>query len=296
MKHLFLPSLAGVTALLATGALAATPTAASSRLLDSVSARVSMTAAADLRRGAGEVEVQHYEFQAGGRTVTSGGGIFVHGISFGFTELDAPPAGLLPERLRQTALDLAWQQALGPEWRLMLSLRPGFYATGSSLDGEAFNAPLLALASYASSRELVWSFGLVANAFSDNPVLPVAGVRWQFAPDWTFNLGLPRTGVAWEISKTATLSLGATVQGGAYKVTRGPVGAVGALATQLRDTEFDYREARVGVGGDFKLNDVLSLSVDVGATVDQRFDYHERGIEQRGETAAFGAIAINARF
>jgi hypothetical protein len=73
-------------------------------------------------------------------------------------------------------------------------LRPGFYGDFEEIAGDSFNVPVLALAQYGPRRELVWMFGLSVNAFSDHPVMPVAGVRWQFAQAWTFNLGFPQAG------------------------------------------------------------------------------------------------------
>ncbi len=264
-------------------------------LFDTVTAAFSATAENDLRRGAGKLSVQHFEFEAGGRSVLAGGAAVSHGLGFARTELDRSAASLLPETLQELSLRLGWTYQRGPQWRFLTSLRPGFYGDGGAVDSDTFNAPFLGLASYAASRELVWSFGVVANAFSDNPVLPVAGVRWAWAPAWVFNLGLPRTGVSWEMSPTATLHAGATVQGGAYRLTRNPAGAAPGAAA-LAGEKLDYREIRVGVGGTFKLSATMTLSVDAGIAVDQRFDYHERGIEQRGESAAFGAVSLSGRF
>ncbi len=264
--------------------------------VDSITAVFSHTADADLRHGNGEVGVQRYELEAGGRTTSSSGANWTHSLGFARTELEAPVAALLPEYLQELALKLGWQFQSGPRWRFMATVRPGFYGDGSSIQTDTFNAPVLALASYASSRDLVWSFGVVANAFSDNPVLPVAGVRWQFAPEWIFNVGLPRTGVEWTISQDITLTAGATVQGGAYKTTRAPRGASGVAAARLTDTEFDYREVRVGLGAEFKVTEALRLNLDAGVSVDQRFEYHEAGVEQRGDSALFIAVAVTGRF
>lgn len=273
---------------------ASAPASSGFRLLDTVNTGFSYTADADLRRGAGELSVWRYELDASGRTALSPDATLTHGIGFVRTELDRPEASLLPETLQELSLRLGWQYRRDANWRFIASVRPGFFGDGRAVEADTFNAPFLGLASYAASRELIWSFGLIANAFSDNPVLPIAGLRWEFAPAWRFDLGFPRAGVAWELNRTTTLTAGATFQGGTYRLTRAPGSS--PAARSLADAKLDYREIRLGVGGTVALSAGLKLTIDVGMTVDQRFDYHELGFEQRGDPAAFAAVALGGRF
>lgn len=296
MKHgtkLWVGAMATVAAL-ASAAIAAT-TAEPFALLDRARVEFSATASASLRGGAGEVAVQRYEGEAGGSTSVGTDARLTHGVGWVRTELDRAGANLLPGTLEEVSVRLGWQQTLGPRWRWMAVARPGFYGDGAGLESDTFNVPLLALASYASSRELAWSFGVVANAFSDNPVIPVAGVRWEFAPAWTLNVGLPRAGLEWQANKDVLLTAGATVQGGAYRLTRNPVTG-SAAGARLADTKLDYREIRLGVGASWTLRDWLTLSVDAGLAVDQEFDFHQRGVKYRGSDEAFGAVAVSGRF
>lgn len=263
--------------------------------LDSATVSLSYTGDADLENVRGKLSVLRYEAEFGGRSMLTSGAALLHGIAFSRTHLERPDVSLLPESLQEVALRLGWQYQRDPHWRFMVSIRPGFYGDGNSIESDTFNAPFLGLASYATSRDLVWSFGLIASAFSDNPVLPVAGVRWQFAPAWTLNVGFPRAGVAWELDESTTFTFGATFQGGAYKVMNQPAGAP-AGSRSLVGEELDYREIRVGLGGTFKLSDALAVTLDAGMTVDQRFDYHDFGLEHRGDEAFFAAAAISARF
>ncbi len=285
-------------ALLPASVFAAAPgqPAPRSAVLDTVSTLVSVTADADLKNAAGELGVQRFEFEAGGRTVLGPGHVLTHGFTWTRTEIDRPAFALLPESLDELALRLGWMYQIDPQWRLTATLRPGFYGDRAKLDGDTFNAPFLGLASYAASRELIWSFGLIANAFGDNPVLPVVGVRWTFAPDWTFNLGFPRAGVSWKYSPTTTFSAGATFQGGAYKLTRHPSAAAAALTRSLVGEKLDYREVRVGVGADIALNESVTLGLDAGMAVSQRFEYDDRNLVVRAKPAPFVALSLSARF
>lgn len=285
-------------ALLPAAVFAAAPgqPAPRSALLDSVSTSISVTADADLKNAAGELGVQRFEFEAGGRSVLGGGHILTHGLTWTRTDIDRPAFALLPDSLDEIALRLGWLYQVDAQWRFTVTARPGFYGDRAKADSDTFNVPFLGLASYAASRELIWSFGLIANAFGDNPVLPVVGVRWMFAPDWTFNLGFPRAGVSWKYSPTTTFSAGATFQGGAYKLTRHPSRAAAALTRSLVNEKLDYREVRVGLGADIALNAAVSLNLDAGMTVSQRFEYEDRGIVYRAKPAPFAALSLTARF
>lgn len=288
-----------IGALAAAGAVtpvvnAATPKN-SFRVLDHARVEFSATASSSLRGGAGEVAVQRHETEAGGSTQMRGDARLTHGLVWARTELDRAGRNLLPDALQEVALRLGWQQTFGPHWRGVAVARPGFSGDGGGLESDTFNVPLLALASYAASPERVWSFGIVANAFGDNPVLPIAGVRWQFAPAWTLNVGLPRAGVEWQPGKRVTLAAGATAQGGTYRLTRNPVPG-SAAGAQLADAKLDYREIRVGVGATWKLTDWLTLEADVGMAVDQQFEFYERGVKYRGSDEAFGTIGVSGRF
>ena len=285
-------SMVGLVA--ASHAAAAVPPGTAWALLDSFSAGYSYTADAGLRGGGGEIGVNRFEFEAGGRTTLRSGAAITHGLGIVRTELQRSGAALLPERLEEISWRAGWTWQRDAQWRFMAMARPGFFGDGGSPDADTFNVPLIALASYGASRDLVWSFGVIANAFGDNPVLPVAGVRWAFAPEWTLNLAFPRAGLVWEANPTLTLTAGATVQGGAYRLTRSPNGSVGGRA--LIGEKVDYREVRLGVGGTFKVSEGVLLTLDVGSAVDQRFDYHERGLEYRGEDAVFVSLALSGRF
>ncbi len=295
----FRSSLALLLGLLAAGQLAAQPASATFRpaLLESYAVGFGTTAASDLERGGviGSVEVTRYDFSFTGRTALSETTMLLHGLAWSSHRLDLTGPVLLPDRLDELTLSLGLQHRASPTWTLGAYLRPGFY--GDSLDAEAdsFNAPLLATALYHASRELTWILGFSANAASDNPFIPIAGVRWQFAPKWTLNIGFPRAGFTWKASETVSWHLGATVQGGDYFVAGGlasPAPGIGRLS----QTWLEYREIRAGLGAEVKLTDGVTLAADAGVAVDQRFDYFDRGYELKGETPFFLRLAVQGRF
>ncbi len=202
----------------------------------------------------------------------------------------------VPESLHEISLALGGTHRLSQQWLLIAGAQPGFYgdSQGDSLDG--FNAPALFLANYARSSNLVWSFGLRVDAFADKPAIPFIGINWKFAPDWEFNLGLPRAGFSYEYSPVIKLGLGVTLQGGSYHIARDPRPVSIAVGPRLGDTYLDYREIRVGLAADCRLNDFLTLALEVGVITDQKFDYYEHGYSLDGDAVAFFTIGLTGRF
>jgi hypothetical protein len=285
---------------LSIGQLAAQPAAATFRpaLLESYSVGFARTAEGDLR-GAGSVTgriaVNRTDFNVTGRTRLGDATLLLHGLAYARNALDLSGTGFLPEALEELTLSLGVQHRQSAAWSLAAYLRPGFYGESLEFKSKSFNAPLLATAIYSASPELAWILGFSANAASDNPFIPIAGVRWQFAPDWTLNVGFPRAGVSYRHSERLSLNAGATVQGGGYYITesRGiPIPGSGRLAR----TWLEYREIRLGVGAELALSGSLSLAADLGWVADQRFDYFDRGFELKGDHPLFVAVALKGRF
>jgi hypothetical protein len=266
-------------------------------LLESYNLTFGHTARSDLSRQgttAGNVAVEHTAFSLTGRTPLGASTLLLHGLAYASHELDSGTAPL-PGRLTETTLSLGLWHKLDESWTLAAYLRPGNYSDRSRLDGNSFNAPLLFTALYRANPELDWVAGFSVNAFSDNPFIPIAGVRWQFAPDWTLNLGFPRAGVTWRANERFSLMAGATVQGGSYRITRN-YGVPAAGVNRLANTFLDYREIRLGLGAEISLTPALKLVADAGVSADQRFDYFDRGYRLKGDRAAFLALALQGRF
>lgn len=202
----------------------------------------------------------------------------------------------VPGQLHEVAFEIGLMRVVDRQWRLMASATPGLYGDFKGDAGAALNVPVLLLASYARSRDLTWSFGLRGDRFSDNPVLPLAGVDWQFAPDWRFVIGYPRAGLDWKVSPAWRLGLGVTAQGGSFHVSADPRGPGATPGLQLGDTRLTYREIRLGLGVEYQLGQSLVLKADAGVVADQKFDYHERDTMFDGGSAAFLAFGLGSRW
>ena len=262
-------------------------------LLESFAASYDYSTKADVNRAGvlGGVAVQHAELSLSGRRAFSPSLQLAYGGSYDTNRIDADAAVPLPDELSALSLNLGLIHPLDAQWTFALFARPGFYGDFAQLDGHSLNAPLLVTASYGPRRELGWTFALSFNSFARNPVLPVLGVRWQFAPEWNLAVGFPHTGVTWQSTPDLALRADISFQGGSYRITRAP-----AAHPTLGNTLVDYREIRAGAGFDFKLTAAATLSLDAGWVASRRFDYHERDYRLDGDAAAYVKLACSARF
>lgn len=243
----------------------------------------------------GQITVEHFDFGLTGRTQLGESKTLLYGFASARNTLDTSGAVILPDSLNECTLSLGVQFQASSQWRFGAFLRPGFYGDSLGLKSESFNAPLLGTAVYSVSQELSWIFGFSANTVSDNPLFPIAGVRWQYAPDWTLNLGFPRAGIIYRHNDRLSYNASFTVQGGDYYVSEAlgsPAPGVGRLA----NTWLEYREIHLGVGAELAMAPDISLSIDIGFAIDQRFDYYDRGFILKGETPLFIALACKGRF
>lgn len=243
-------------------------------------------------RGVATGDVAVNSFGAGGRTFVPlglrGRGLIL-GLEWTEHQLESSAAALLPDQLREIRAIIGLNYPINAPWSARAFIWPGLYGDFENSSSRDFNIPALLLASRTVSPELTWSFGLRVDAFSDNPVIPIAGVRWTFAPAWTLNVGLPRPGVFFKVNDRLTARLGVSILGGSYHVSE-------TVAPGLHRTPLDYREFRVGLGAAYRLGENLTLDFDVGASVNRRFDYHERGVKLDGDNTGFLSLGLSGKF
>lgn len=269
-------------------------------LLASVDVTTSFSSREDIARGStvlGTLAVDQFGFSASARHAWSQQTTLIYGAAVNTLDFKASTTTLpIPDDLTELSLNLGLQHRYNERWSAALFLRPGFYGDlDDGLDTDALNAPLLALANYAQSRDLIWSFGLNVNAFSDNAVLPIVGVRWQFAPDWLFSVGFPRTGVTWKATDRLSLRTSVSFAGGSFRLTRN-LGSPAAGIARLANTFVDFREVRVGLGGDYALTERTTLSLDIGAVTDRKLDYFDKDYRLDGDGGTFVSLAIKGAF
>ena len=267
-------------------------------LVDTFSSSYSYSAKGDLNRGGatlGDVSISRFDFSVSGRMPLAQGLIFTPGLAYTHTSLDASAGIALPESVQELSLNLGLRGLINKQWAYLVGFRPGFYGDFKNLGSDSFNAPLFLSAFYVQSPDLTWIFGVTANAFNHNPIIPIVGVRWKFAPDWQLDVGFPRTGVSYTWDKTLTLRGGLSVLGGNYRITEN-LGVPAPGIRRLNNTYLDITEIRVGVGVDYKVTETLGLEVDLGTTALRRFDYPDRDYRLKGDNVGWLTIDLNSRY
>jgi hypothetical protein len=262
-------------------------------LLELSAGNYSYSTKSDLDHGGvvGGVAVHHAEVSLSGRHELHDGLQLAYGLAYDTNLLLADATVPLPDNLTVFSVNFGLIRTLDSDWTAALFVRPGFYSDFKQLGSRSLNMPVLLTANWTARPDLRWTFALSYNGFSRNPLLPVLGVRWDFAPEWNLEVGFPRTAVTWQAGDRLALHLDAGFQGGSYRVMRGP-----AALPALAGTRLDYREIRTGAGLDFKLADATTLSLEAGLVADRRFDYHESHYRLDGDTAGYLKLSFRTRF
>ncbi|MDQ5977998.1 MAG: hypothetical protein QG602_970 [Verrucomicrobiota bacterium] len=263
-----------------------------------VTVAYSLSADSDLTRGgiaAGEVGVSAWTTTWRSAAALSPATRLSYGFNWEHIHFDRAVTVAVPDTLQEFSAVLGASHRLNQTWLLTGTIRPGLYGDLEGDKGDAFNAPLLLLATWVRSPELAWAFGVRADWFSERAVIPFLGVNWKFAPGWEFSLGMPRAGVSYAAGDDLKLTLGASVQGGNYHVARDPRGPT-VSGVRVDETKLDYHEIRVGLAADWKLNASLTLTAEAGVITDQKFDYFDRGITLDGGGIGFFTLGLSGRF
>lgn len=199
----------------------------------------------------------------------------------------------LPGELQAVALDLSATYSIDRQWSVTGSISPGFYTAGTRLDSDALNVPVLLLANWRYNAGWAFVFGVRYDSFSDNELLPFAGIRWQASPELTVTLGAPRSEIVYAYAEGREVYAGASFQGGSFYVDSV---APALSSARLSDTKIDYREIRLGVGTRLNLRRGLGIELEGGWMLDRRFDYHERGREVKTDGAPYVQGGLSVRF
>ena len=262
------------------------------------SARYSFGGSADLDAAGPGAEVGVESFQLSWRSSAALGentrALF--GIEWTRHELDRTGVTWLPENLKALAVPLGVSHRFDERWRLLVAMTPRLAGADGDFGDARVDLPLLALASYASRPELVWSFGFRYGAQSDIKLLPIAGVTWRFAPDWEFLLAWPESGLSWRATEELTLRAVATIQGGDYRLAEDPRPAGQRTGGSWAGDWFEYREVRVGLAAEYAFAPTFGLRVEGGYAVDRSFEFTDRDLDLSGDGALYAGVGLTARF
>jgi uncharacterized protein DUF6268 len=209
---------------------------------------------------------------------------------------DFPSSTLLPDKLQSVSLVLGIDTQLSDSILVRFETQPGIYNTGFDDLSDDFNMPFIIGGTYIYSPNLQFVVGVSVDVERKYPVLPAAGVRWKIARQWVINGVLPTPKIEFEPYKDLTLYVGANIKqtnfrtGDNFGTARG--------SPQLDHAVLSYSEVRTGVGFDWKISSILTLSAEVGYQPYRSFDYFHTDVEfdQTGGAAPYGMVSLHGAF
>lgn len=217
------------------------------------------------------------------------------GAGFTHLEIDATAGVPLPERLRSSYADLGVAWNINRTWTLVAAVQPGVYGDTEASSSDGFAMPATLLAQWRSGGAWTFGAGVRFNSLARNRVMPVAFARWQPSPQWTVSLGAPRTEVAWKFDSATSFFAGSSFEGGAFAVDD-PAVTPPAGYPGLRETKLDYREIRGGAGVRRQLSPAVRLQLEGGVALGRRFEYFDRALTIKLDSAGFVALSLVASF
>ncbi|MFT3783331.1 MAG: DUF6268 family outer membrane beta-barrel protein [Nibricoccus sp.] len=237
----------------------------------------------DVSGGSVEIGVAQTFRLAPGRTLRVS--IEELGVSIDQKRDAGEPVVPLPDELNAVSAALGYTHVLNPQWILTGRVGAGSYVTDSGLLSEGWAGSAMAMAIYNHSKEVTYVFGIGYNSNLENlRVLPIFGLNWRPAPQWSVAVGFPRTAVSYHFNKNLSLGLALSGAGGAYYVAKDP--QPGVAARSLADTRLQQREIRLGVDVQWKINPTFRVSGSVGQVLYRRFEYMDRDFELKSKGVA----------
>jgi Domain of unknown function (DUF6268) len=210
-------------------------------------------------------------------------------FSFGF-----PDQTPLPNTLQSGSLVLGLDTSFSDSILLRFEAQPGFYGT-NDFNSSNFSVPFLVGGTYIYNPDLQFIAGVSVDVERKYPVLPTAGIRWKFAPQWVANAVLPTPRIEYEANKGLTL-----YAGGVFKETNFRVQhdfAANLKNKDLGGTVLTYSEVRAGVGADWKISSVITLSAEAGYQPYRTFDFYRADVRFDQESSApYGTISLHGSF
>ena len=178
----------------------------------------------------------------------------------------------LPDSLQAVSLVLGLDTQLSDSILVRFEMQPGVYNTGFDNLSDDFNVPFIVGGTYIYSPNLQFIVGVSVDVERKYPVIPAAGIRWKLARQWVLNGVLPTPRVEFEPVKDITLYLGADMKQTNFRVDD----HFGAMHgnTHLNHAVLTYSEVRTGMGLDWKITSVVTVSAEAGYQPYRSFDFY----------------------
>lgn len=210
-------------------------------------------------------------------------------FSFGF------PAGTqLPNTLQEISAIIGLDMQLSDSILLRVESQPGFYGT-NNFDSDQINAPFIAGGTYIYNPNLQFIVGVSVDVEREYPVIPVAGIRWKVARQWVVNAVLPQPRIEYEAAKNVTLYGGGNIKQTNFRVDDDFGDTHGK--PQLNHAVLSYSEVRTGLGLDWKISSIVTLTAEAGYQPYRNFDFYRANVRYHEDgSAPYGMISLHGAF
>ncbi|MEM1057814.1 MAG: DUF6268 family outer membrane beta-barrel protein [Verrucomicrobiota bacterium] len=218
------------------------------------------------------------------------------GVDWNRFSFGLPNQAPIPNTLQNYNLIVGFDMALSDKWLMRFEALPGIYNTNTDIQSNDVNVPLVLGFSYLHSAELQFVLGLSMDLWREYPVLPGAGVRWQFAEKWTLNAIVPRPQLEYSVTRNLQLFIGAELVGGTFRSDENFGNTHGNA--KLNDTPISYSEIRTGGGLIYNFTPQMSLKLSGGWVPYRRIDFHRANtqFDKADAGAPYGQLSFQASF
>ncbi len=210
-------------------------------------------------------------------------------FSFGF-----PDHTPLPDAFQELSAVIGIDMQISDSILVRVETQPGYYGT-NNFDSDQINAPFIAGGTYIYNPNVQFVLGVSVDVEREYPVIPAAGVRWKLARQWVLNAVLPTPRLEYEVSRNVTLYTGANIKQTNFRVDDDFGSAHGNR--RLNNAVLTYSELRGGIGVNWKISPVLTLSAEAGYQPYRSFDYYRAGVRFHEDgSAPYGMLSLHGAF
>lgn len=212
-------------------------------------------------------------------------------FSFGF-----PSGAPLPATLQSGSLILGLDTQFSDSILVRFEAQPGVYTTAFDNVSDDFNMPFIVGGTYIYNPNLQFVAGVSVDIERQYPVIPAAGIRWKISRQWVLNGVLPKPRIEFEWYRDLTLYLGANIKQTNFRVDEDFGNSHGN--PRLNHAVLSYGEIRTGVGFEWKISQILTLTGEIGYQPYRSFDFYRAGVqfEEDGSSAPYGMVSLHGAF
>lgn len=251
----------------------------------------------DLKRGSGNLEVEHNNFELDERfpinfltwpNVPCGQWFLRLGADYERFDFSIHNETRLPDTLQGASGVLALEYLVNDKTAFLIETRPGVYFQQKPNSG-AFDSPtnVAAVIPWFGSDKFYVIGGVAVSSLSRYPVFPIGGILWHINDKWDLRAYLPDPRLVYQASDTLEYFAGAELVGGAYKTDNRPINP-----EKVSGAPVTYDEIRAGAGITWKAKP-FTLEFAAGYTVQSEFDYSRAG--ESFETHPAPYVRLTAR-